>query len=422
MFSKKRNYVIIGAMGGYISGAPIYYRNKALYMRSQGWNVYCVSCRGGKVYVDGLEQFIICTIPLVTQKPYLLSESQQQKVIREIVSCIPGVELETVIETGTFYTAYWGEMLAKELKARHTVIYLDEHNFGINKQQAGFFKFKYDRNELACISDEAYKDIFSSFWKYEKAHSYTLPCYCTNSLEDISSSMIQKVKKADYTIGYIGRLEKDAFNVLLDGLCKFAKQYPDNSFALNCFGGYDSESGEVLLRKRLEKYPNIKLYISGFLFPIPKKAITKCALCFASAGSVAVPVKANVPTISMNVYTNLPNGFRVDPNNRLLHISCPHCSSVVDYLKAFFIDGFRPRMHEYDLDEDKLLFEKYLGKHLVFMEQSKKNPLCYYEVEHLDMTLNERVKMILFIILKVLGIRYGGATYLKIHKLFVTSC
>ena len=37
---EKKNYIIIGALGGYISGAPIYYRNKALDMKSKGWNVY----------------------------------------------------------------------------------------------------------------------------------------------------------------------------------------------------------------------------------------------------------------------------------------------------------------------------------------------------------------------------------------------
>lgn len=136
---------------------------------------------------------------------------------------------------------------------------------------------------------------------------------------------------------------------------------------------------------------------------------------------VIVPVKANVPTISMNVYTNLPNGFRLDPNNRFLHITCPHCFSVFDYLKAFFIDGFKPQMNEYDLDEEKLVFERCLGKHLVFLERAMKSPLSYYDVGRMDMTLSERGKMILFIILKILGIRYGEATYIRIHKLFIAT-
>ena len=82
---EKKNYIIIGALGGYISGAPIYYRNKALYMRSKGWNVYRVSCRGGKVYVDGLEQFVVGIFPEIVQKPYLLSRKRQQKIIHAII-------------------------------------------------------------------------------------------------------------------------------------------------------------------------------------------------------------------------------------------------------------------------------------------------------------------------------------------------
>ena len=153
---EKKNYIIIGALGGYISGAPIYYRNKALYMRSKGWNVYCVSCRGGKVYVDGLEQFVVGIFPEIVQKPYLLSRKRQQKIIHAIISCIPDTDHETVIETGTFCTAYWGELLPRELGARHTIVYLDEHNEGIYNQQSSFFRFKYERGQKSdsCCSTQ----------------------------------------------------------------------------------------------------------------------------------------------------------------------------------------------------------------------------------------------------------------------------
>ena len=387
---EKKNYIIIGALGGYISGAPIYYRNKALYMKSKGWNVYCVSCRGGKVYVDGLDQFIVGIFPEMVQKPYLLSRKRLRKIIHEIISCIPDTDHETVIETGTFFTAYWGELLAREIGARHTVVYLDEHNQGIYNQQSSFFRFKYEREELACISAEAYKDIFSPFWQYDEKRAYTLPCYCTNSLEDIPSPIIADVKKADCTIGYIGRLEKDAFRALADGVEMFAAQYPTKTIALNCFGDYDNQGASARLKEKLSSHPNIQLYISGFLFPIPKKAIGKCDLCFGSAGSVSVAVKANVPTISMNVYSNLPNGFRIDAKDVFLLTQCPGCSSVSDYLKVFFLGGFRPEMKVYDLQEDELMFKKLLSEHLTFLNRAMEHDKDYYNVLGMGMTVTER--------------------------------
>lgn len=386
----KRNYIIIGAMGGYISGAPIYYRNKAIYMKSKGWNVYCVSCRGGKVYVEGLEQFIIATLPRLTIKPYLLTPKQQYKIIRDIIKHIPNAELESVVETGTFYTTYWGELLAEELKAKHTIIYLDEHNVGINKQQADFFKFKYDRMELACISDNAYQDIFAPFWELEKDKAITLPCYCENSLEDIPSKIVQETLKAEITVGYVGRLEKDAFNSLLEGLCLFAKQYPHKSIALNCFGDYGNPRKVYKLRQFLSSYPNIQLYISGFLFPIPKKAVAKCDLCFGSAGSVAVSAKANVPTIAIDVYTNLPNGFRQSPSNREM-IKCQECTTVYDYLRSFFIDEFRPNIDKYDLQMDSLAFERCLNVHVEFLNNSFAYSSSYYDMTQIGMAPKEKI-------------------------------
>lgn len=392
----RKNYIIIGAMGGYISGAPIYYRNKALYMQSQGWNVYIVSCRSGKVYVDRLEQFIVGTVPELTRKAYCLSGSKREAVVKKVTDCLPSMDgEETVIETGTFYTAYWGEILAKELGARHIVVYLDEHNYGIHSQQMDFFKFKYEREELACISEAAYKDIFSPAWKHEKERAHTLPCYCSNSLEDIHSPVTHEVKRGDYTVGYIGRLEKDAFRTLVEALYVFAKMNPDKTIALDCFGDYGNPIARDALRQSFAAYPNLQLYISGYLFPIPKEAVQKCDICFASAGSIAVSVKANVPTIAMNVYSNLPDGFRINAEDRRLNVKCPNCTTVLDYLNVFFIGGFRPEMHPYDLCKDILLLETYLSKHMAFIDSTKKYPQEYYDMNDMGRTMKERVKTLL---------------------------
>lgn len=336
------------------------------------------------------------TFPELTQKAYCLSLHRREALIHKVIDSLPNMNGdETVVETGTFYTAYWGEILAKKLMARHIVIYLDEHNVGIHEEQADFFRFKYEREELACISDEAYHDIFSPFWEYQKERSYTLPCYCTNSLEDINSPVIDETKKAEYTIGYVGRLEKDAFQALVDGLMEFASSHPQKAVALNCFGGYDNPSECNRLQVKLAEYPNVGLYVSGFLFPIPKRAVEKCDIFFASAGSVTVPVKAGVPTISMNVYSNCPDGFRIDARNRFVHIKCDKCRTVADYLETFFTDGFRPQMEKYNLEEEKILFDEYLCQHVLFLERAMKRPLDYYDISKMDMTLKERVKKLI---------------------------
>ena len=62
----------------YISGAPIYQRNKAMYMKEQGWNVYYISTCHGKVYVKGLEQFIVATCTFLCKEAYVYPRNKQK--------------------------------------------------------------------------------------------------------------------------------------------------------------------------------------------------------------------------------------------------------------------------------------------------------------------------------------------------------
>lgn len=397
MANVNKTYIMIGAAGGYISGAPIYHRNKALYMQESGWSVYYISVRDGKIFVSGLEKFIIGCFPILEVAPFLLKASERARVLKSICSKIPSLGDEIVIETGTFYTAYWGELLAKELGARHTIVYLDEHNSGINGQTAKFFKFKYDRFELACISQAAYQDIFAPFWTLDSCYAVVLSCYCTNSLEDISSPITKEIKCADITIGYVGRLEKDAFKVLIEEICQFSIDYPQFTIALNCFGDFDSKEERMNLLQHLSSYNKITLYISGFIFPIPVKAITKCNICFGSAGSAFVPVKANVPTVEINVYTNKPDGFKISvKESKYTKIS--KGESIYDYLKAFFVDRFRPQNDFYDLSEDKLLMHKHFQYHISFLEKAQQIPTRYFDFSMINLSSKEKMKK-LFLVL-----------------------
>ena len=143
----------MGAAGGYISGGPIYQRNKALFLQQRGWSVYYISCCHGKIYISGLEDFIV----------------------------------ETCTSNGGRSNRNWcrlycllGRVVGREIKGRHIITLLDEYNDKITSKVAPFYKFKYGRKELACISDEVMIHIFSSFIPECKAKQYSLVCYCSN--------------------------------------------------------------------------------------------------------------------------------------------------------------------------------------------------------------------------------------------------
>ena len=388
-----KTYIIIGAAGGYISGAPIYHRNKALYLRDKGWTVYYISCCGGHVYVRDLEQFIVATCSFLCQEVYTFSKYRQKKLLDYIVDKLPEIGEEVVIETGTYFTAYWGELLSRYLNAKHIIVYLDEYNDGINIEQADFFKFKYERNELACITKETMLKIFSPFWNIPEQKALGLVCYCTNSLGDYDYLPIRNIKECDCTIGYIGRLEKDALKVCIEGAKQFASLYPHKSISFVCLGGSEPKTVERI-EKEFEGFSNVSLFISGYLFPIPLEAIRKCNVVFASAGSVYTSVRAGVPTVKINVYTNQPDGFifqEAEEKYPVLPCGC----HVIDYLNEIFIKCQIPQMKlTYSPEDDNLRMYKAFEKHLSFLQHSSKEKQ-YYDFSKFNLTRLQLLKKIL---------------------------
>lgn len=381
-------YILLGAAGGYISGAPIYHRNKAMYMQQQGWNVYYISCCSGEIYVKGLEQFVIGVCSFLCMNAYIFPRKRQNELIEFMLKKIPNIEENVVIETGTYYTAYWGELLAKRLNAKHVIVYLDEYNDGITRRESDFFHFKFKRNELACINKKAMIEIFSPFWNVNESNAIELPCYGTNSLDDYKNDIENLICRKDYNVGYIGRLEKPALKEIISGLKDFARLIGDKNIALICFGGAE-ECVVNDIKEIVSGTPNISLFISGYIYPIPLGAIKKCDIFFSSAGSASVSVKADVPTVRMNVYSNKPEGFLVSISPEPVVIYSKGYE-VIDYLESFFINSIRPPMTHYSLDKEKQQRYKMLRLHDVFLDKVFKNKE-YYDMSLIHLTLRQRI-------------------------------
>ena len=395
-----KTYILIGAAGGYISGGPIYQRNKAIYLQSKGWKVYYISCRKGHIYIKGLESFVITTCPLLSVSFYLFSKKKQKKIIEHITKKIPSQGEEIVIETGTYSTAYWGELLAQHLKAKHLVVYLDEHNDGIKKELSNFFHFKYKRNELACITKQTMVNIFNPFWSISEQKAKSLLCYCSNSLEDYDYKPIHTIPNCDFTIGYVGRLEKDALKTCINDIIQFASQNPSKTIAFICIGGSSTQT-EKKIEQAFKDTSNIRLFISGYIFPIPLQVIRKCNIIFASAGSVNVATKAGIPTVDIDVYTNEPTGFVLSAENNKYQ-KCPYGNKVIDYLNMTLIKNEFPYIpftfsYENDLNKMNAAFEE----HTKFLYNTSENKE-YFSFPEIKLT---RVQILKKIVLSILGIR-----------------
>lgn len=194
-----KGYYIIFCDIAYISGGSIYCRNKALYMEEQGWNVIVVPTRRAESKIDGMSRFATSSFPFINSNPNIFPVRARNLFLEALCSELHiDKQIPIVIETGTDFTALWGEVLARRLKAKHIIEFQDEANKWVNEKSYQFYKFKFERGELACISKEAMKHIFGSYWEINDENAVALSFSCTNVIENYHSDILEKLPAVDF--------------------------------------------------------------------------------------------------------------------------------------------------------------------------------------------------------------------------------
>ena len=319
-----------------VAGGPIYNSNKIRFLESVGWNVVVFPTDAGDVYIKPLEKYNHKSYDFLHFSPYAFGRRKTDKFVNTMVSNIPPSN-ELIVETGTDYTALWGELLAKKIKARHIIMFLDEKNENVNKYSAPFYEFKYRRNELYSISEKSLTYIFSPYFKIEKPEKNVWNAWCTNSVENIKTNIIELLPNADYMIGSIGRLEKSFVSNIINGVCEFADKHKEASVGLCLFGGADDKT-VLKIRETVQRHQNVTLYISGYIWPIPKDVFSKFDAFVSGAGSAYISANMGVPTINIDVITNEPIGVIDNPSEFHNTPMCGSNNKIQDYLNAILID------------------------------------------------------------------------------------
>lgn len=135
MYSKK--YILICGIANIISGAPIYYKNKIDYLEDKKWNVTVLPINSGTVYINGFEKYNHKNFEFLQYYPFVFNKRKIEEYLQILSDYVLKNDTnnfeDIVIETGTDYTAYWGELLAKKINAKHIVVFLDENNAFVNE-------------------------------------------------------------------------------------------------------------------------------------------------------------------------------------------------------------------------------------------------------------------------------------------------
>lgn len=293
-----KKYIFLGIAVS-MGGAQLYLENKIQFMEQNGWDVFVFSC-SGTIFLEKLKPYKDNRITEINYHPNCFSSRRIDKTIQKMKDKLGDLSEydEIVIESSSPSLSKWGELLAKEIGAKHYAFLLDAFFPNIGGKELEFYLFKLKQNALACTKMKRAEELFQN---YPSAIPYPLKrlsAYCLNSIKDLESPILEEISRFghfDYVIANCGRVSKPYTIDFIRETCSYAKKYPDKTFLLLMIGGEKKSAGTDLFARYLKQTPNAFIFYTGFLFPIPKKIFDFCDVCVGSSGSaVALP---NVPTI-----------------------------------------------------------------------------------------------------------------------------
>ena len=282
-----------------MGGAQQYISNKVKRLQKKGYDTMVFSYDQGDIYIKTLLPYKEMIIPMIRMSPMIYRKKDIENVISVMCEHIGNISDQIFIESTVENQAEWGELLASKIGAKHIFIDLqEEHKY--RKEIMDFLYFKYMRKELYGINKDSIRRIFENFYEVED-ESLFISAECGNVVEDVAcDGILKELPEASYVIGSIGRLDKPFVIQAMQQVILFANLHSDKKFNVLLIGGGSDERIHEI-RSMVESTDNIFLYITGFIYPIPKNVIEYVDCFFSSAGSARVSMKEGRPTISMSV-------------------------------------------------------------------------------------------------------------------------
>lgn len=402
-------YIILTPSICNVGGAEQYVRNKLKRLREAGFSTYVISYNEGDVKIDELKQFKNMIIFPLGLSPFIYTKRYIESVLINIAKLINYDSSDRVfIESSEIFMSEWGELLAKKLNAHHVCIILQEnHNYP--QYYRDFLLFKYNRKELYGINEASTKQMLN----IKECEPRYINADCSVDFENVRCDSINNMESADFTITSIGRLEKSYVIKGVREVDRFCKRHKNLMINLLLVGGGNTKCVDEI-RETVKDVENLRLTITGFLYPLPEKILEMSDVFFSSSGSSRLSMKRGKPTISMDNegdalgilnYTTQQTLYK-DDNYRERSL-CAYLEDILleDYCKKN--DSLGMEKLEYSFD-----FQKEFERQLSFF--STERITTYYSFEG-KVVYNNKEK-----IYKVLSRILGGEMfYFFHHHLFV---
>ena len=219
-----KKFVFISTNIRTVGGAQNYMRNKIKFLVSKGWKVYVLfhkSNAEGCVFEE-LRDYLGGEIEWLYMNPeHIYGTIDYYMMLSKMLEHIEYCEEENceyLIETHSEIQAIWGELLAKKVSGKHFFFSLQEKFGDLGASYPvylDFFKFKFERGEIAGITDSSLHRMFEGYMDVEISDRYKLRAAMVDNLCDGKVEALEKLPESDWNIGYFGRCEKEYFPYIL---------------------------------------------------------------------------------------------------------------------------------------------------------------------------------------------------------------
>lgn len=373
-------YVIITPEIGNMGGAQMFTENKVRYLRSHNWEVfvfYYIPYANPKLPL--LQEYSGNWIPELSYGFFYVPKYKITQICKRIASIVGDGEI--IIETQLITLAYWGELFARYLGARHIINALEEQIPVFSDKENKFFEYKLKRWEFMNATEKRLHNVFKGRYKDEYLkYTNSVSFKCTNVVSEDNTVEIE-LPNCDYTILSIGRLDKDYVIPMTNEIKKFCLSYPNKKFNIIYVGGSldGSKEREIPLMLKCE---NANVYMMGYTFPISYDIIKSADVSIASANSVLVTADNGVPTICVDMNDSFGIGvYNFTTMNKFTRKSEPQIE-ISALLDEILIQQKYPKSNDRGNSSSQSLMDEEFAKELDYLNRSREN-MGYYDMESL---------------------------------------
>lgn len=334
-----KKYVILTPQIGDMGGGQMFACNKAEYMSNLGWEVIVCYFTESPILIKKYLEFKRICVPELGWGIQYYTAYQVNNIVKQIAYQIgEDTHNEVIIESHLCYLSLWAELLAEKLHAKHIINSFEEDIPTFTSNAISFFEYKLKRWECINASEKSLKRLFKSYFKEEyNRFNHSTSFFCSNVTVD--NNVITDVILPDtnsFNILSIGRLNKSYIQVMLSELLGFAAKYSSTAIGLVFVGASPDGSVEKNILEIFNKLSNVKIYLLGYMFPIPQNVIECANIAISTSNAVLVTHEQGIPTIAVDAMDSFAIGvYGVNTVNKVFRKDEPQIP-ISEYIEKLY--------------------------------------------------------------------------------------